>query len=98
MKHLFAIPLRAPPNYAFVGLFAGLLRGIWGSPHVGRRCRDTFLKQKITFPAIRAVLRARGYGQPLVESTMACRLRYWTHRRTVDLMQRKMGGGHFVNK
>ncbi|QTO44951.1 hypothetical protein [Burkholderia latens] len=91
MKHLFAIPLRAPPDYAFVGLFAGLLRGIWGSPHVGRRCRDTFLKQKITFPAIRAVLRARGHGQPLVESTMACRLRYWTHRRTVDLMQRKMG-------
>lgn len=38
-----------------------------------------------------AALRARYAAQPSVESRMACRLRYWTHRRAVDLMNERWG-------
>ncbi|TDA46969.1 hypothetical protein EVG18_13380 [Burkholderia pyrrocinia] len=54
LKHSFTWPSGEGRRAGFVRQIVVLLRDAQRSARVPDRCRDTFLKQKVTFPAIRA--------------------------------------------
>ncbi|WP_423380797.1 hypothetical protein [Burkholderia sp. LMG 32019] len=67
LKHPFIWPSGAGPRAGFVRLIRLLLRGAQRSPGVSNRYCDTFLKQKMSFLAPRAVVAAVCRVQSAVE-------------------------------
>ncbi len=84
LKHAFIRPSGAGSSAGFVRLIRRLHRGAQRSKRVSDCYCDTFLKQKMSFPALRAAVAAVCRAQSAVEYRVARCLRYWTHRRAAE--------------
>lgn len=98
LKQPFIWPFGEGSRAGFVRLIRGLLRDVQRSWRVPNLCRDTFLKQKMPFPAKCPRHVAVCRAQWTTEQRVARCLRHSTHRRAVDTMQQRCGGGQLVNK
>lgn len=84
LKHSFIRPSGAGPSAGFVRLIRRLRRGAQRSERVSDCYCDTFLKQKMSFPALRAAVSAVCRAQSAVEYRVARCLRHSTYRRAAE--------------